>query len=219
MDIKQGQLIAIVGASGSGKTTLFNMLERLYDYNGSIHVGDVELKDISMDTWRNALGTITQDTYIFHASFGDNIRLARPEATADELEQAIHRASLQNVVDKLSDGIHTIVGSGGHGLSGGERQRVALARLFLRNPQIVLLDEPLEGLDQVTRKALHRDLMHYVEGKTCLYITHQLEGLEQMDRILFMDKGEIVEDGTYEELITLRGHFYEYCYLSMASIQ
>ena len=219
LDIKQGQSIAIVGASGSGKTTLFNMLERLYDYNGPIHVGDVELKDISMDTWRNALGTITQDTYIFHASFGDNIRLARPEATADELEQAIHRASLQNVVDKLSDGIHTIVGSGGHGLSGGERQRVALARLFLRNPQIVLLDEPLEGLDQVTRKALHRDLMHYVEGKTCLYITHQLEGLEQMDRILFMDKGEIVEDGTYEELIALRGHFYEYCYLSMASIQ
>ena len=219
LDIKQGQSIAIVGASGSGKTTLFNMLERLYDYNGSIHVGDVDLKDISMDTWRNALGTITQDTYIFHASFGDNIRLARPEATADELEQAIHRASLQNVVDKLSDGIHTIVGSGGHGLSGGERQRVALARLFLRNPQIVLLDEPLEGLDQVTRKALHRDLMHYVEGKTCLYITHQLEGLEQMDRILFMDKGEIVEDGTYEELIALRGHFYEYCYLSMASIQ
>ena len=219
LDIKQGQSIAIVGASGSGKTTLFNMLERLYDYNGSIHVGDVELKDISMDTWRNALGTITQDTYIFHASFGDNIRLARPEATADELEQAIHRASLQNVVDKLSDGIHTIVGSGGHGLSGGERQRVALARLFLRNPQIVLLDESLEGLDQVTRKALHRDLMHYVEGKTCLYITHQLEGLEQMDRILFMDKGEIVEDGTYEELIALRGHFYEYCYLSMASIQ
>ncbi|WP_314643569.1 thiol reductant ABC exporter subunit CydD [uncultured Veillonella sp.] len=219
LDIKQGQSIAIVGASGSGKTTLFNMLERLYDYNGSIHVGDVELKDISMDTWRNALGTITQDTYIFHASFGDNIRLARPEATADELEQAIHRASLQTVVAKLSDGIHTIVGSGGHGLSGGERQRVALARLFLRNPQIVLLDEPLEGLDQVTRNALHRDLMHYVEGKTCLYITHQLEGLEQMDRILFMDKGEIVEDGTYEELIALRGHFYEYCCLSMASIQ
>jgi len=219
LDIKQGQSIALVGASGSGKTTLFNMLERLYDYNGSIQVGDVELKDISIDTWRNALGTITQDTYIFHAYFGDNIRLARPEATADELEQAIHRASLQTVVDKLSNGIHTIVGSGGHGLSGGERQRVALARLFLRNPQIVLLDEPLEGLDQVTRKALHRDLMHYVEGKTCLYITHQLEGLEQMDRILFMDKGEIVEDGTYEELIALRGHFYEYCYLSMASIQ
>ncbi|WP_296002534.1 thiol reductant ABC exporter subunit CydD [uncultured Veillonella sp.] len=219
LDIKQGQSIAIVGASGSGKTTLFNMLERLYDYNGSIHVGDVELKDISIDTWRNALGTITQDTYIFHASFGDNIRLARPEATAEELEEAINRASLRTVVDKLSNGIHTIVGSGGHGLSGGERQRVALARLFLRNPQIVLLDEPLEGLDQVTRKALHRDLMHYVEGRTCLYITHQLEGLEQMDRILFMDKGEIVEDGTYEELIAMRGRFYEYCYLSMASIQ
>ena len=219
LDIKQGQSIAIVGASGSGKTTLFNMLERLYDYRGSIHVGDVELKDISIDTWRNALGTITQDTYIFHASFEDNIRLARPDASAADLERAIDRASLRSVVDRLPAGLNTIVGSGGHGLSGGERQRVALARLFLRNPQIVLLDEPLEGLDQVTRKALHRDLMEYVQDKTCLYITHQLEGLEHMDRILFMDRGQIIEDGTYEELIALRGHFYEYCYLSMASIQ
>ena len=219
LEIKKGQSVAIVGASGSGKTTLFNMLERLYDYGGSIHVGDVELKDISIDTWRNALGTITQDTYIFHASFEDNIRLARPDASAADLERAIDRASLRSVVYRLPAGLNTIVGSGGHGLSGGERQRVALARLFLRNPQIVLLDEPLEGLDQVTRKALHRDLMEYVKDKTCLYITHQLEGLEQMDRILFMDKGQIIEDGTYEELITLRGHFYEYCYLSMASIQ
>jgi len=219
LGIKQGQSVAIVGASGSGKTTLFNMLERLYDYGGSIHVGDVELKDISIDTWRNALGTITQDTYIFHASFEDNIRLARPDASATDLERAIDCASLRSVVDRLPVGLNTIVGSGGHGLSGGERQRVALARLFLRNPQIVLLDEPLEGLDQVTRKALHRDLMEYVKDKTCLYITHQLEGLEQMDRILFMDKGQIIEDGTYEELIALRGHFYEYCYLSMASIQ
>ena len=219
LDIKQGQSIAIVGASGSGKTTLFNMLERLYDYSGSIHVGDVELKDISIDTWRNALGTITQDTYIFHASFEDNIRLARPDASEADLEYATDRASLRSVVERLPDGIHTIVGSGGHGLSGGERQRVALARLFLQKPQVVLLDEPLEGLDQVTRKALHRDLMEYVQDKTCLYITHQLEGLEHMDRILFMDKGQIIEDGTYEELIALRGHFYEYCYLSMASIQ
>ena len=179
----------------------------------------MELKDISIDTWRNALGTITQDTYIFNASFKDNIRLARPEASMADLDQAINRASLRSVVEKLPEGMNTIVGSGGQGLSGGERQRVALARLFLRNPKIVLLDEPLEGLDQVTRKALHRDLMHYVEGRTCLYITHQLEGLEQMDRILFMDKGQIVEDGTYEELMALKGHFYEYCYLSMASIQ
>ena len=218
LDIKQGQSIAIVGASGSGKTTLFNMLERLYDYSGSIHVGDVELKDISIDTWRNALGTITQDTYIFHASFEDNIRLARPDASEADLEYAIDCASLRSVVERLPDGIHTIVGSGGHGLSGGERQRVALARLFLRKPQVVLLDEPLEGLDQVTRKALHRDLMEYVQDKTCLYITHQLEGLELMNRILFMEKGRIVEDGTFSELIAKKGRFYAYCRLTMASV-
>ena len=131
LDIKQGQSIAIVGASGSGKTTLFNMLERLYDYSGSIHVGDVELKDISIDTWRNALGTITQDTYIFHASFEDNIRLARPDASEADLEYAIDCASLRSVVECLPDGIHTIVGSGGHGLSGGERQRVAFSSTIL----------------------------------------------------------------------------------------
>ncbi|ETJ31195.1 ABC transporter, CydDC cysteine exporter (CydDC-E) family, permease/ATP-binding protein CydD, partial [human gut metagenome] len=100
----QGKSIAIVGASGSGKTTLFNMLERLYDYGGSIRIGSGGVKDISIDTWRNALGTITQDTYIFNASFKDNIRLARPEASMADLDQAINRASLRSVVEKLPEG-------------------------------------------------------------------------------------------------------------------
>ncbi|WP_282003736.1 thiol reductant ABC exporter subunit CydD [Veillonella denticariosi] len=216
--IPKGQSVAIVGASGSGKTTLFNMLERLYDYGGSIDIGKHELKHIAIDAWRELLGTITQDTYIFHASLKDNIRLARPSASDDDINRTIKRASLQSVVNRLPRGLDTIIGSGGHGLSGGERQRVALARLFLRDPQLVLLDEPLEGLDQVTRRSLHTDLIKYIEGKTCLYITHQLEGLEKMDRILFMDQGQIVEDGTYDELIASGGRFYEYCYLSMARI-
>ena len=125
---------------------------------------------------------------------------------------------MEDVVNRLPNGLKTVVGSGGIGLSGGERQRVALARLFLRNPEFVLLDEPLEGLDQVTKRKLHNDIITFTKEKTVLYITHQLEGLELMDRIIFMEKGQIVEDGTFAELIALKGRFYEYCRLIMASV-
>ena len=218
LDIPKGQAVAIVGASGSGKTTLFSLLERLYDYTGHISVGHNELKTVTIDSWRNLMGSITQDTYIFHATLEDNIRLAKPHASADEVQRAVEQAVLYDVVTRLPKGLRTIVGSGGVGLSGGERQRVALARLFLRNPELVLLDEPLEGLDQVTRRKLHNDILAFTKEKTVLYITHQLEGLELMDRILFMEKGRIVEDGTFSELIAKKGRFYAYCRLTMASV-
>lgn len=214
LSIPQGQTIAIVGPSGAGKTTMFSILERLYDYEGHISIGDIDLRNISIASWRNLVGTITQDTYVFHASLQDNIRLARPSASDDDIETVIHRAALRSVVERLPNGVTTIIGSGGMGLSGGEKQRIALARLFLRNPQLVLLDEPLEGLDQVTRKQLHDDLMAFTKDKTVLYITHQLDGLEKMDRILFMADGHIIEDGTFESLIKKRGAFYEYCKLA-----
>ena len=218
LDIPKGQAVAIVGASGSGKTTLFSLLERLYDYSGYISVGHNELKRVTIDSWRNLMGSITQDTYIFHATLEDNIRLAKPHASADEVQRAVEQAVLSDVVTRLPKGLRTIVGSGGVGLSGGERQRVALARLFLRNPELILLDEPLEGLDQVTRRKLHNDILAFTKEKTVLYITHQLEGLELMDRILFMEKGCIVEDGTFSELIAKKGRFYAYCRLTMASV-
>ena len=218
LDIPKGQAVAIVGASGSGKTTLFSLLERLYDYTGHISVGHNELKTVTIDSWRNLMGSITQDTYIFHATLEDNIRLAKPYASADEVQRAVEQAVLSDVVTRLPKGLRTIVGSGGVGLSGGERQRVALARLFLRNPELILLDEPLEGLDQVTRRKLHNDILAFTKEKTVLYITHQLEGLELMDRILFMEKGRIVEDGTFSELIAKKGRFYAYCRLTMASV-
>ena len=218
VQIEKGQNIAIVGASGSGKTTLFSLLERLYDYDGYIMVGGNELKSIDTASWRNMLGSITQDTYIFHATLEDNIRLANPQAGANEVNAAVEHAMLSDVVQRLPKGLRTIVGSGGVGLSGGERQRVALARLFLKNPELILLDEPLEGLDQVTRRKLHEDILAFTREKTVLYITHQLEGLELMDRILFMEKGHIVEDGTFSELIAKKGRFYAYCRLTMASV-
>lgn len=218
LSILQGQKVAIVGASGSGKTTLFSLLERLYDYEGTIHIGSKDLKAIAIDSWRQLVGTITQHTYIFHATLEDNIRLANPQASEADIKRVVEKAALSDVVKRLPLGLKTIVGSGGIGLSGGERQRVALARLFLKNPELILLDEPLEGLDQITRETLQERIMEFAIDKTLLYITHQLDGLEKMDRILFMDHGKIVEDGTYEELIRLRGQFYHYCRLSMARI-
>ena len=125
---------------------------------------------------------------------------------------------MKDLIGRLPKGLATIVGAGGLGLSGGERQRVALARVYLRQSPILLLDEPLEGLDQVTRRSIHQDLVSFMQGRTSLYITHQLEGIEQMDRILFMEDGHIVEDGTFTELMARKGRFYQYCLLSMARV-
>lgn len=218
LQIPEGQHVAIVGASGAGKSTFFNALTRLYDYDGSIRVGGVELKDLASEQGRSLFGVVTQDTYVFHASLKDNILLAKPHASEEELAAAIDFASLKDLVNRMPKGLNTLVGSGGLGLSGGERQRLALARLYLRQSPILLLDEPLEGLDQVTRRALHQDLLHFMKDKTCLYITHQLEGLDVMDRIIFMEDGHIVEDGNFQELMNKGGRFYQYCALSMARI-
>lgn len=218
LQVPEGQHVAIVGASGAGKSTFFNALTRLYDYDGSIRIGGVELKDLLADEGRSLFGVVTQDTYVFHASLRDNILLAKPQASQEELNAALDFASLTDLVKRMPKGLDTLVGSGGLGLSGGERQRLALARLSLRQSPILLLDEPLEGLDQVTRRALQQDLFRLMEGKTCLYITHQLEGLEHMDRIIFMENGHIVEDGSFQELMNKGGHFYRYCALSMARI-
>lgn len=218
MTIKSGESVAIVGASGSGKTTLINILERFYDYEGSIRVNNHDLKDYDIESWRSQISVISQDTYIFHATVEENIRLANPYVEESVLRDAIEWASLTTLVNRLPNGLQTVVGAGGMGLSGGERQRIALARMYLRQSPVLLLDEPLEGLDQVTRNDIHRKLMTFIKGHTAIYITHHLEGIDQMDRIVFMEQGQIIESGTYEELIVLRGKFWEYCCLSMARI-
>ncbi|MBE6079363.1 MAG: thiol reductant ABC exporter subunit CydD [Veillonella sp.] len=218
LSIKPGEKVAVVGPSGSGKTTLLTMLERFYDYEGHIYLGDQDLRTMSLAGARNYYGALTQDTYLFHASVEDNIRLAKPRATAEEMAKAIEFAALTDWVNTLPNGLKTIIGSGGSGVSGGQRQRIALARLWLRNSPILLLDEPLEGLDQLVRQDIQNSLYTLMKGKTVIYITHHLGGLEKMDRILFLENGQVVEDGAYESLMAKRGAFYAYRKLSMETV-
>ncbi len=218
VSIQTGEQVAIVGPSGSGKSTLFALLQRWYDYSGTISIEGVDTRTLSEETLQSYMAYATQDIYVFHATIGDNIRLAKPSATDDEIWQALEAVQLADWVRTLPKGLRTLVGQGGMGLSGGQQQRLGMARLYLRDAQILLLDEPLEGLDQVTRHLVQDQLRTLFQGKTVLYITHHIEQLHEMDRILFLEQGRIVESGTYESLLALQGRFYEYHRLSMERI-
>lgn len=216
--IAPGERIAVVGPSGSGKTTLTALLERFFEYHGSIRVGGIELKTMPAIVAREQFGLLTQDSYLFAATLEDNIRMAKPKASDDEIDEALEKACLTEWVASLPDGKKTFIGSGGHGVSGGQGRRIALARLFLRNSPVVLLDEPLEGLDAVTRNEVQLAMEKLMFGKTVIHITHHLVGLERMDRIFFLEEGAIREAGTYDELMAKGGAFYAYRKLTMEAL-
>ena len=218
LSIQKGEKVAIVGPSGSGKSTLFALLQGWYTYSGTISINGVDIKTLSEEQLQSYMAYATQDIYVFHATIGDNIRLAKPSATDEDIWQALEAVQLSDWVRSLPKGLRTMVGQGGMGLSGGQRQRLGMARLYLRDAEILLLDEPLEGLDQVTRHLVQDQLHTLFQGKTVLYITHHIEQLHEMDRILFLEQGHIVESGTYESLLALQGRFYEYHRLSMERI-
>lgn len=218
LSIQKGEKVAIVGPSGSGKSTLFALLQGWYTYSGTISIDGVDTKMLSEEQLQSYMAYATQDIYIFHATIGDNIRLAKPSATDEDIWQALEAVQLADWIRTLPKGLRTIVGQGGMGLSGGQRQRLGMARLYVRDAEILLLDEPLEGLDQVTRHLVQDQLSTLFQGKTVLYITHHIEQLHEMDRILFLEQGHIVESGTYESLLALQGRFYEYHRLSMERI-
>ena len=218
LSIQKGEKVAIVGPSGSGKSTLFALLQGWYTYSGTISIDGVDAKMLSEEQLQSYMAYATQDIYVFHATIGDNIRLAKPSATDEDIWQALEAVQLAEWVRSLPKGLRTMVGQGGMGLSGGQRQRLGMARLYLRDAEILLLDEPLEGLDQVTRHLVQDQLHTLFQGKTVLYITHHIEQLHEMDRILFLEQGHIVESGTYESLLALQGRFYEYHRLSMERI-
>jgi ABC-type multidrug transport system fused ATPase/permease subunit len=206
--VKAGEHVAIVGESGEGKTTLVDLIGRYYEpQSGMILFDGTDAKGINLASLRMHMAYVPQDITLFHETLGFNIRYGRPEATDDELREAVRQAHLQTFVDNLPDGIETMVGERGLKLSGGERQRVALARAFLRDPRILILDEPTSNLDSATEQTIQESLAKLMAGRTTFVIAHRLRTVRDADRILVLKDGRIAESGTHDELVKKGGAY------------
>ncbi|MCP3013798.1 ABC transporter ATP-binding protein/permease [Nocardiopsis dassonvillei] len=197
-----GTMVALVGPSGAGKTTLTHLVSRLYDpTEGRVLVGGLDLREVTGDSLREAVGVVTQDAQLFHDTVGANLRYARPEATDAELEEVLRMARLGTLLDQLPNGLDTMVGDRGYRLSGGEKQRLAIARLLLKAPSVVVLDEATAHLDSGSEAAVQEALSVALEGRTSLVIAHRLATVREADQILVLEDGRILERGTHDELL------------------
>jgi len=205
-DARPGQLVALVGPSGSGKTTTTYLIPRLYDVDeGSVRIDGLDVRQIALESLGRVIGVVTQETYLFHASVLENLRYAKPEASMDEIEAAARAAAIHDRVMELPEGYDTIVGERGYKLSGGEKQRVAIARVLLKDPRVLILDEATSALDTVSERLIQTALVRLMEGRTTIAIAHRLSTILRADIILVYDRGRIVERGTHEELIRHEG--------------
>jgi ATP-binding cassette subfamily B protein len=201
-----GGLVALVGPSGAGKTTMTYLIPRLYDpTEGVIRIDGHDLRDVTLDSLSSAIGMVTQETYLFHDTIRTNLTYAKTDATQEEIESAARAANIHNFIVDLPDGYDTIVGERGYRLSGGEKQRIALARVILKDPRILVLDEATSHLDSESESLIQDALKRVMAGRTSIVIAHRLSTILAADLILVMDRGKIVERGTHNELITLNG--------------
>jgi ATP-binding cassette, subfamily B, bacterial len=204
--IESGQLVALVGPSGAGKTTMTYLIPRLYDPNeGRILLDGHDLRDLSLATLSDHIGMVTQETYLFHDTIRTNLLYAKMDATQEELESACKAANIHDFIAGLPDDYDTIVGERGYRLSGGEKQRMAIARVILKNPRIIILDEATSNLDSQSEALIQEALGRVQEGRTSIVIAHRLSTILAADHILVMDRGEIVENGTHDELLAQGG--------------
>ena len=201
-----GELVALVGPSGSGKTTTTYLLPRLYDVDaGSIEIDGVDIRKLTLASLGSVIGFVTQETYLFHASVRDNLLYAKPEATQVELEVAARAAAIHDRVMDLPEGYDTVVGERGYKLSGGEKQRIAIARVLLKDPRILILDEATSALDTVSERLIQAALERLEHGRTTIAIAHRLSTILRADRILVYRDGRIVERGTHAQLLVQDG--------------
>ena len=206
VDVTPGMTVALVGPSGAGKSTIASLIPRLYDVSdGAVLVDGHDVRDLTQASLRRAIGVVSQDPHLFHATVGDNLRYARPDATIDDLRSACAAARVLDVVDALPDGFDTMVGERGYRLSGGEQQRLAIARLLLKDPAIVVLDEATSALDTENEAAIQAALADALEGRTAFVIAHRLSTVVGADLIVVVDQGRIVQSGTHRELLAQGG--------------
>ncbi|MBC6467671.1 ABC transporter ATP-binding protein [Actinomadura alba] len=205
-----GRMVALVGPSGAGKSTITHLVSRLYDVTGgTVRIAGQDVRETGLSSLRTAIGVVTQDAHLFHDSIRDNLRYARPEATDDQIFEALRSAQISELVEAMPDGLDTIVGDRGYRLSGGEKQRLAIARLLLKEPSIVVLDEATAHLDSESEAAVQRALRTALDGRTSLVIAHRLSTIREADLILVVDDGRVVERGTHEELLVEGGLYAE----------
>ena len=205
-EAQPGELVALVGPSGSGKTTTTYLIPRLYDVEaGAVEIDGIDVRKIKLESLGRIVGVVTQETYLFHASVRDNLLYARPEATEDELVAASRAAAMHDRIMELPEGYDTIVGERGYKLSGGEKQRIAIARVLLKDPRILILDEATSALDTVSERLIQAAFEGLMEGRTTIAIAHRLSTIHRANRILVYERGRIVERGTHAELLAHGG--------------
>jgi ATP-binding cassette subfamily B protein len=201
-----GTMTALVGPSGAGKTTISALLPRLYDVtDGAISIDGHDIRDLTLESLRDSIGVVMQDAHLFHETIAENLRYAKQDATEEEMIQACKSAQIWNLIDSLPNGFETMVGERGHRLSGGEKQRLAIARLLLKSPSVVILDEATAHLDSENEQLVHAALQTALKGRTSIVIAHRLSTVRDADQILVLEKGSVVERGTHDELVAKGG--------------
>ena len=205
-----GTMTALVGPSGAGKTTISALLPRLYDVtDGSISIDGHDIRDLTLESLRDSIGVVMQDAHLFHETIAENLRYAKQDATEEEMMQACKSAQIWNLIASLPNGLETMVGERGHRLSGGEKQRLAIARLLLKSPAVVILDEATAHLDSENEQLVHAALQTALKGRTSIVIAHRLSTVRDADQILVLEKGSIIERGTHDELVAKGGLYSE----------
>ncbi len=213
-----GDMVALVGPSGAGKTTIAMLVPRIYDVSaGRVTIDGVDVRDLTLASLQDAVGVVTQDPHLFHDSIAENLRYARPDATDEQLVEACRAARIHQLVAELPDGYDTVVGDRGYRLSGGEKQRVAIARVLLKDPAVVVLDEATAHLDSENERLVQAALRETLVGRTSLVIAHRLSTVVDADRILVIDRGRIVERGTHAELVVRGGQYAELARTQLAA--